>query len=95
LRKRSVNVALTDLVSPQLYLDAEAPSYRTGIFGVLSMSCISVGTAAGLYLYMRSENKRRDRLAETDPSADPDEPESASQDPDRTDRQDLRFRYML
>lgn len=85
----------SDLVSPQLYLDSEAPGYRTGAIGVLTFSIIALCTALAMYAYLRHQNAVRDKLALTNPEADPAVPPEFDVDEDRTDMQDLKFRYML
>lgn len=85
----------SDLVSPQLYLDSEAPSYRTGALGVLTFSIVALVTALCMYAYLRHQNAVRDKLALSNPAADPYIPSELDEDEDRTDMQDLKFRYMM
>jgi ACS family allantoate permease-like MFS transporter len=88
-------VLQSDLVSPQLYFDSEAPAYRTGAIGVLTFSIVALLTALCMYAWFRHQNAMRDKLALTNPEADPSVPPSGDEDQDRTDLQDLRFRYMM
>lgn len=88
----SANFWLADLVAPQLYLSDEAPHYHTGLYGVLSFSCIAATSALALYAYLRWENGRRDRLQR---QVDQNIQLAEGMDNDRTDRQDLSFRYMM
>ncbi|KAK9898018.1 MFS general substrate transporter [Cystobasidium minutum MCA 4210] len=87
--------AVGNLVSPQLYFDSEAPSYRTGAIGVLSFSIVACVTALCMYAYLRHQNAVRDKLALSNPAADPSIPPELDEDEDRTDMQDLKFRYMM
>ncbi|KAK9893255.1 MFS general substrate transporter [Cystobasidium minutum MCA 4210] len=86
---------ITNIIAPQTFLASEAPGYRTGIIYTLIMMSIYIVLAYATWFDMILENRRRDKLALTDPaySRAHDNSDVLNGLRDLTDRQNKHFRY--
>lgn len=82
-------------IAPQTFLASEAPRYHTGILYTLVMMSAYIALAWASWFVMLRENKRRDKLALTDPSYTKahDNSDVLNGLRDLTDRQNGHFRY--
>ncbi|RMJ29018.1 Major Facilitator Superfamily [Aspergillus sp. HF37] len=83
--------AAGNAVGPQVFLDWNAPSYHIA-FGV-HLGCYSLLTLCVTFLrfYLLRQNKRKDRFVQENAEWDPNLLHAFE---DRTDRENLNFRYM-
>ncbi|KAH7024357.1 dipeptide transmembrane transporter [Microdochium trichocladiopsis] len=84
-----------NIVTPQLFIDKEAPYYTTGMRAMLVGVCLTEALTLALGAYYYFENKRRDRLlAETPAEVIAANTFDNEEFLDRTDQEDwMRFRY--
>lgn len=84
-----------NIIAPQTFLASEAPRYHTGILYTLVMMSAYIVLAWASWFVMLRENKRRDKLALTDPSYTRahDNSDVLNGLRDLTDRQNGHFRY--
>ncbi|KAF7174979.1 hypothetical protein CNMCM7691_005447 [Aspergillus felis] len=78
-----------NIVGPQLFFEREAPRYQSGFQAVIVCLVVVVVMALVLGVYLRWENRRRDRVA--GPVEDADKPTELV---DITDLTNMRFRYV-
>lgn len=88
-----IRYSLGSIVAPQLFKATEAPLYPTAMNTIIAMYCVFI-TAQIVYRQLCArENARRDKLwAEGVAEA---EPGLAPKEDNRTDIEDLGFRYVL
>ncbi|KAK9893892.1 MFS general substrate transporter [Cystobasidium minutum MCA 4210] len=86
---------ITNIITPQTFLQSEAPGYRSGLIFTLSMLVAYIILSYATWFDMRRENKRRDQLALTDPSYSKahDNSDVLNGLRDLTDRTNPHFRY--
>lgn len=90
-----------NIAGPQVFLEREAPLYRTGCNTYIISLCLGILTIAVLRQYMDWENKRRDRVQgvciEVEPKEKGDNSviELPSFGADETDWEQEGFRYIL
>ncbi|RDW61934.1 hypothetical protein BP6252_11367 [Coleophoma cylindrospora] len=84
-----------DIVSPQMFLASEAPTYPTGLRTLLVARTLNIVIIITLGFYYYFENKRRDAVLAGLPSEVIDADTVANEEfLDRTDKEDfLKFRY--
>ncbi|PYI11872.1 allantoate permease [Aspergillus sclerotiicarbonarius CBS 121057] len=89
-----VSWAVGNAIGPQVFLDRDAPRYFTA-FGV-HLGCYSAMTLAVIFLrvYLIRENKRKDRAMAEMGIALEGEDHLARAFEDRTDRENVHFRYI-
>ena len=85
---------VANIVSPQTFLQKQAPYYRTGIAVTLAAFCVNIVLFIALYFVYSRSNAGRDR----DPAGA--QSEDATQDlvdafSDLTDKENRKFRYKL
>jgi MFS transporter, ACS family, allantoate permease len=85
--------SLGNIVSPQAFLQTEAPRYQTGIAVTLASFVINIILFGCLYLVYRWENNRRDKAAEGQPELSEDEKTRIAFS-DLTDNENKAMRYM-
>lgn len=85
---------VANIVSPQTFITAQAPTYTTGITVTLAAFCINIVIFAVLYILYFVENRRRDRDAENCVGGDAGE-DLVDAFSDLTDKQNLKLRYKL
>ncbi|KAF4158451.1 hypothetical protein CNMCM6936_002509 [Aspergillus lentulus] len=78
-----------NIVGPQLFFESEAPRYQSGFQAVIVCFVVVVVVALALGLYLRWENRRRDRVA--GPVEDAAKPTELV---DITDLANMQFRYV-
>ena len=88
------------IVGPQLWQAEDAPRYVKGCISSIVSWVLLIVTYSTYYMVLKRENTRRDRLAQVEGDELTAKQEEQAQigvsvESDRTDRQDLRFRYML
>lgn len=85
----------TNIITPQTFLASEAPGYRTGLIYTLAFLVAYILLAWYTWFDMNMENKRRDKLAETNPeySRVHDNSDVLNGLRDLTDIQNGHFRY--
>ncbi|WRT68774.1 uncharacterized protein IL334_005754 [Kwoniella shivajii] len=88
-----VAYATGNIVGPHFFVSTETPAYRSGMFACIICFTITIPMAFLLRLYYARENRRRDKLAEE--SGDPTYDENRGDFSDRTDIENLSFRYAL
>lgn len=86
--------SLGNIISPQAFLQKEAPRYSTGVAVTLASFCINIIGFFCLYLLYVRENKKRDRAAEGQPELSEDE-KTLMAFSDLTDMENKTFRYTL
>lgn len=98
--KKSTSVTLTylafglgNIVAPQLFRESEAPAYGTALRGMVVAACICEALTIGLIVLYYVRNKRRDKLMLVRGETNADEDVLSGLE-DKTDFEDLRFRYM-
>jgi ACS family allantoate permease-like MFS transporter len=91
-----------NISGPQVFLEKEAPLYRTGCITYISCLCLGIVTILVLRQYMDWENKRRDRVQGVCIEVEPREKGRngvvelpAALGLDETDWQQAGFRYIL
>lgn len=85
--------ALGSIIAPQLFRATEAPLYPTAMNTIIAMYCVFITAQIAYRQLCARENARRDRLwAEGVAEA---EPGLAPKEDNRTDIEDLGFRYVL
>ncbi|OBT72940.1 hypothetical protein VF21_08462 [Pseudogymnoascus sp. 05NY08] len=84
-----------NIITPQTFLGAESPSYSTGLTFVMSLLSLFIVTIMASWFSMLIENRRRDKLALTDPSyaTGDDNMDLMSGLRDQTDSQNKHHRY--
>lgn len=88
-----------NLIGPQTFNYKDGPRYIPALITITVCNILTIITMICLYLYLKRENRRRDRLAAEDASAATPDARAlaehlAAQD-DKTDRENLHFRYAL
>ncbi|KAG2026085.1 hypothetical protein GB937_002231 [Aspergillus fischeri] len=78
-----------NIVGPQLFFESEAPRYQSGFQAVIVCFVVVVVVALVLGVYLRWENRRRDRVA--GPVEDDEKPTELV---DITDLANMQFRYV-
>ncbi|GIJ90024.1 hypothetical protein Asppvi_008972 [Aspergillus pseudoviridinutans] len=78
-----------NIVGPQLFFEHEAPRYQSGFQAVIVCFVVVVVVALLLGVYLRWENRRRDRVA--GPVEDAEKPTELV---DITDLRNMQFRYV-
>ncbi|EXJ86765.1 hypothetical protein A1O3_03719 [Capronia epimyces CBS 606.96] len=100
--KKQVTTSLTfvcycaiNIICPQTFLQSESPRFHTGLTFVMCMLCVYLCLLAINWTGMRLENRRRDKLALTDPAYALGDMsvEIMSGLRDETDKQNKRHRY--
>jgi MFS transporter, ACS family, allantoate permease len=86
--------SLGNIVSPQSFLQTEAPRYETGIAVTLASFVINIVLFGCLYLVYRWENNRRDKAAEFQPELSEDEKTRLAFS-DLTDNENKTMRYTM
>lgn len=87
-----VSYAVGNIIGPHLFISTEKPPYRSGMLTCIICFSLAVPLSGALRLYYIYENRRRDRImAENGEEYDP----SAGDFADRTDCENLAFRYAL
>nr|XP_031859695.1 uncharacterized protein CI109_004970 [Kwoniella shandongensis]KAA5526767.1 hypothetical protein CI109_004970 [Kwoniella shandongensis] len=88
-----IGYCVGSIVGPQMFLATESPTYPTAMKACISLYAVYILAQAAYLVLSYYENKRRDKLAaEGDESA---VPRPASDEDNRTDLEDLSFRYVL
>ncbi|RSM19572.1 hypothetical protein CDV31_001459 [Fusarium ambrosium] len=82
--------AAGNIIGPFLFFPREAPEYASGFLATTICFGISTLTMLVLRFTLIMENKRRDKLQQTSISLPPEQLELS----DKTDRQNLNFRYL-
>ena len=87
--------SIGNIVSPQLFISAEAPGYKTGCHAMLVASMLCLALTVLLGVHYKVQNTRRDRLLAVTPEGDIAAMSSENEEfLDRTDIEDkLKFRY--
>jgi hypothetical protein len=80
-------------LGPQTFQSSTAPVYRTGKIVLATFFGLAIVDLAVLRFINWRENRRRDKLAEQDPSSAVQPEDAAARD--LTDREQPVFRYML
>ncbi|KAM0806808.1 putative Major facilitator superfamily domain-containing protein [Seiridium cardinale] len=86
-----VSYCVGNLIGPQVFLEREAPRYRTGFAVILGCFGFQILLLVGMYFLNVLENRRRDRATPVDGDAHNAE-QSLS---DLTDKENPNFRYVL
>ncbi|GAA5864731.1 hypothetical protein JCM1840_002211 [Sporobolomyces johnsonii] len=81
------------ICGPQLFLAREAPLYKTAMATIIAWLIIYLLTMLAFRQLCARENNRRDRLAAD--GVEEAKPRLASEEDNRTDIEDLAFRYVL
>lgn len=89
-----IGYSLGNIISPQAFLQSEAPRYTTGVGVTLACFSANIILFGCLYTIYRRENKKRDREAESRPALSEDEHMRMSFS-DLTDRENPLKRYIL
>lgn len=88
-----LGVCAGNIVGPFLFKTSEAPKYTTGIIGMLVANCIEVLVILALrFLFLSSNRKRDNRLAEAHGGVSYDEAGGVVED--LTDWKNPAFRYV-
>ncbi|KAK6209245.1 hypothetical protein LQW54_006457 [Pestalotiopsis sp. IQ-011] len=86
-----VSYCIGNVIGPQVFLEREAPTYRTGFAVIIGAFAFQVILLVGSYFMNLLENRRRDRAAPNhDESFDTEQSLS-----DLTDKENPHFRYLL
>lgn len=86
-----IGYCVGNIIGPQTFQDKDAPEYRPAKITMVAFYVITLVTFPILYVVNRTENKRRDKLAEQGLIQHEQDSEFA----DLTDRENLEFRYVL
>lgn len=84
--------SLGNIISPQAFLQSEAPRYQTGIAVTLASFCINIILFGSLYSVYKWENKKRDKAAEGRPELTEAEKTTIAFS-DLTDNENKTMRY--
>jgi MFS transporter, ACS family, allantoate permease len=84
--------SLGNIISPQAFLQSEAPRYETGIATTLASFCINIVLFGSLFVTYIWENKRRDKAAESQPELTEEE-KTLLAFSDLTDNENKTMRY--
>lgn len=87
-----ISYSLGNIVSPQAFLQREAPVYQTGIAVTLASFCVNIVLFGSLYCIYTWENKKRDKLAEGQPPMT-EEAKTLLAFSDLTDNENKTMRY--
>jgi MFS transporter, ACS family, allantoate permease len=87
-----ISYSLGNIISPQAFLQSEAPRYQTGIAVTLASFAINIMLFSSLYYVYRWENKRRDKAAAGQPELTEDEKTRLAFS-DLTDNENKTMRY--
>ncbi|KAJ0413375.1 major facilitator superfamily domain-containing protein [Aspergillus carlsbadensis] len=81
-----------NLIGPQLFFQSEKPQYKSGFTSWIVCFVVQLVIIVALYVTNLRENRRRDRLALETTARESD---MAAMLSDKTDRENLHFRYVL
>ncbi|KAI1444938.1 MFS general substrate transporter [Annulohypoxylon stygium] len=93
-----VGYCVGNIIGPQTFKDSEAPFYTSAYIAILVGYCVKTTMVAVLYLYMWSENRKRDREAAVQGSGLSEEQEKEAIEQgmqDVTELDNKGFRYVL
>ncbi|XDG00440.1 hypothetical protein ABKA04_000055 [Annulohypoxylon sp. FPYF3050] len=93
-----VGYCVGNIIGPQTFKDSEAPFYTSAYIAILVGYCVKTTMVAVLYLYMWTENKKRDREAAVQGSGLSEEQEKEAIEQgmqDVTELDNKGFRYVL
>lgn len=86
-----ISFCIGNILGPLTFTDSSAPEFVPAKIAIVACCAVAVFLTAGLSIYYRWENKRRDRLAEEGVIEHKTDIEFA----DITDRRNKEFRYRL
>lgn len=89
-----IGYSLGNIISPQAFLQSEAPRYTTGVGVTLASFCANIILFGALYTIYNNSNKRRDKEAEERPELSEDEQMRIAFS-DLTDKENRTKRYAL
>ncbi|WVR09285.1 hypothetical protein IAU60_006350 [Kwoniella sp. DSM 27419] len=87
-----ISYAVGNIIGPHFFISTEVPAYRSGMLTCMICFALTIPMGLSLRLYYVRENRRRDKLAE---EQGVDAAEAQGDFSDRTDVENLTFRYAL
>ncbi|VUC21473.1 unnamed protein product [Clonostachys rosea] len=99
-RKATVNAVafigycVGNMIGPQMFKAQEAPTYPSGFVGMIGCWAAVFVEALVLLFYLKRENRRRDRLQAQDGETPSDSQDDMDNFSDKTDLENLSFRYI-
>lgn len=89
-----MSYSISNIISPQTFLQKQAPRYETGIAVTLAAFCLNIILFIGLYFWYTAENARRNKSEDGFTSND-DNSDLLEAFSDMTDKENLKLRYKL
>uniref|UniRef100_A0A0B7KN60 Major facilitator superfamily (MFS) profile domain-containing protein n=2 Tax=Bionectria ochroleuca TaxID=29856 RepID=A0A0B7KN60_BIOOC len=99
-RKATVNAVafigycVGNMIGPQMFSAREAPTYPSGFVGMIGCWAAVFIEALVLLFYLKRENRRRDKVQAQDSGAPLDSQDDMDNFSDKTDLENLSFRYI-
>ncbi|KAJ6440130.1 allantoate permease [Purpureocillium lavendulum] len=87
-----VGYATGQIIAPQFFRESESPSYPTGFRAFYVSTALMIVILVGLYIHLWRENSRRDKIST---AYNPDDQADMGAFLDKTDKEQLSFRYVL
>lgn len=87
-----ISYSLGNIISPQTFLQSEAPRYPTGIAVTLASFCVNILLFSGLYVVYTVSNQKREKQAQGLPTPTEEEMTRLAYS-DLTDLENIHMRY--